>query len=90
MKSNAFRFGSVVYGQNMGTAVGTLMAPNYANLFMAKEVIKLYHDSTELKLLVWYRNIEDIFLIWTHGDDELQKFLSYVNQGVIRKGVICY
>ena len=55
---------------------------NYANLFMAKfeeNVITSYHASTGLKPLVWYRYIDDIFLIWTHGDDELQKFLTYVD-----------
>ena len=35
LKSNAFRFGNNIYRQIMGTAMGTPMAPNYANLFMA-------------------------------------------------------
>ena len=82
LQSNAFRFGDAIYRQIMGTAMGTPMAPNYANLFMAKfeeNVITSYHASTGLKPLVWYRYIDDIFLIWTHGDDELQKFLTYVD-----------
>ena len=82
LKSNAFRFGDFVYKQIMGTAMGTPMAPNYANLFMAKfeeDAITSYHASTGLKTHVWYRYIDDIFLIWTHGDEELQKFLLYLD-----------
>ena len=82
LKSNAFRFGDFVYKQIMGTAMGTPMAPNYANLFMAKfeeDAITSYHASTGLKPHVWYRYIDDIFLIWTHGDEELQKFLLYLD-----------
>ena len=65
----------------MGTAMGTPMAPNYANLFMAKfeeDMITTYYNSTGFKPLVWYRYIDDIFLIWTHGNDELEKFLLFV------------
>ena len=32
LKSNAFRFGNEYYRQITGTAMGTPMAPNYANL----------------------------------------------------------
>ena len=34
LKSNVFRFGNEYYRQIIGTAIGTPMAPNYANLFM--------------------------------------------------------
>ena len=34
LKSNAFRFGNEYYRQIAGTAMGTPMAPNYANLFL--------------------------------------------------------
>ena len=36
LKSNAFRFGHRIFKQIMGPAMGTPMAPNYTNLFMAK------------------------------------------------------
>lgn len=53
LKSNAFRFGHTIYQQVMGTAMGTPMAPNYANLFMGKfenEVLTSYHASTGLQI----------------------------------------
>ena len=80
LRSTAFRFGSSIFKQVMGTSMGTPMAPNYANLFMAKfenEVITSYHQKTGLKPYVWYRYIDDIFIIWTHGADTLDDFITH-------------
>ena len=33
LKSNAFRFGNEYFRQKTGTALGTPMAPNYADIF---------------------------------------------------------
>ena len=30
-------------------------------------------------LLIWWRYIDDIFLIWTHGEDQLNSFITYLN-----------
>ena len=35
--------------------------------------------SVELKPDVWWRYIDDIFLIWNHGEEELKKFLELLN-----------
>ena len=80
LKSNAFRFGNNIYRQIMGTAMGTPMAPNYANLFMADyetNLIEKYYKKKGMKPLVWFRYIDDIFFIWTHGPDELAEFIKY-------------
>ena len=58
--------------------MGTRMAPSYANLFMAFLEHKLL-QSWPRKPLVWLRYIDDIFIIWTHGIDDLQKFISHAN-----------
>ena len=53
--------------------MGTRMAPQYANLFMAlleSEFLKHYH----LKPLIYLRFIDDTFMIWTHGEEELKNF----------------
>ena len=58
--------------------MGIGFAPSYANIFMTdfeERAIKIYH----LKPLIWKRFIDDIFMIWTHGKDELAKFLEYLN-----------
>ncbi len=80
LKCNAFRFGSAIYEQVMGTCMGTPMAPNYANLFMDKfesDVLQSFREKTGLGPLVWFRYIDDIFFIWTHGEDSLEEFIEH-------------
>ena len=60
--------------------MGTLMAVNYANLFMDMfETSLLYdfHKKTGTKPLIWLRFIDDIFFIWTDGEDSLKEFLAF-------------
>ena len=60
--------------------MGTPMAPNYANLFMDNFEQNLLHDysqKTGLSPLVWFRFIDDIFLIWTGNKDSLDHFISF-------------
>ena len=54
-KSNVFRFGNEYYRQITGTATGTRMAPNYANLFMDNFEQSLLRDySQKLDYHFWY------------------------------------
>ena len=83
LKCNAFKFGSTLYQQVMGTCMGTPMAPNYANLFMDKfenNVIDSFRDKTGLVPLVWFRYIDDIFFLWTHGSEKLDEFVEHANK----------
>ena len=58
----SFVFNKVNYLQINDTAMGTRMAPSYANLFMAK--LKREFLQTEEKTpRVWWRYIGDIFAI---------------------------
>ena len=82
---NIFRFANGFFLQKSGTAMGTRMAPNYANLFMGdleQELLETYPK----KPLVWYRYIDDVFFIWTHGREELDKFLEFCNNN--RHGMV--
>ena len=36
LKNNVFRFSNLIYQQIMGTAMGTPMSCNFANLFMSE------------------------------------------------------
>ena len=54
------------------------MAPSYANTFMGKFEKQLLESSIE-RPLSWYRSIDDVDMKWTQGDEELQNFLSCVN-----------
>ena len=72
-----FQFNGDHYLQIGGTAMGTALAPNYANLFMDKFKTKALKNYP-LQPLIWKRFIDDIFLIWKHGQAELDKFVAYI------------
>ena len=58
--------------------MGTSLAPTYGNLSMDKfETKALAHYP--LKPLIWKRFIDDIFMVWPHGEDQLNKFDDYLN-----------
>ena len=64
--------------QKQGTAIGTKMAPPYAILFMDALETKLL-NSSELKPRIWWRYLDDIFMIWEHGEEQLRKLLEAIN-----------
>ena len=78
LTNNMFEFNGRFYHQIRGTAIGTKCAPPYSILFLADLEEKLLH-SYDFKPSVWWRYIDDVFLIWTHGEEELQKFVDYLN-----------
>ena len=73
-----FQFNNEHFLQVGGTAMGTALAPNYANLFMDRFETKAL-KGYPLKPLVWKRFIDDIFCIWTHGKESLKDFIKYLN-----------
>ena len=78
LKKNNFQFNGTNYLQISGTAMGTKVAPSYANLFMSKlekEMLETY----PLKPTTWWRYIDDIFFIWDYGEIELEKCLHHLN-----------
>ena len=54
------------------------MAPSYANLFMGK-FEKHAVDHAPFKPHIWFRYIDEIFMIWTEGESDLKTFLNYIN-----------
>lgn len=75
---NAFRFQDSYYLQKKGTAMGTRMAPSYANLFMGMFETNFLASQT-LKPTKWLRFIDDIFFIWEHGTETVDVFLNSLN-----------
>ena len=78
LKHNYFKFNGQLFFQQQGTTMGTRMAPNYAIIFMHKIETELLHKST-LQPTFFKRFIDDIFLIWLHGEKQLQDFLQMIN-----------
>ena len=64
LKNNVFEFNEQFYLQIQGTAMGTKMAPAYANLFMGKLEEYLINLAPN-HIHTWKRFIDDIFIIWT-------------------------
>ena len=75
---NNVSFNNEHYLQVHGTAMATRMAPSYANLFM--RWFEQHAIANALcKPLIWWRFIDDIFLIWTKGEEHLKDFISHLN-----------
>ena len=49
-----------------GTAIGTKSTPPNACIFM-EEMEPSFLETQEMKSLVWFRYIDDVLFIWTHG-----------------------
>ena len=78
LTKNNFQFNGDHYLQIGGVSMGTKMAPNFADDFLAEfeeRYVYTYRDQP----LLWARFLDDIFLIWTHGIDKLHEFLNHLN-----------
>ena len=75
---NNFEFENNYDLQLHGTAMGTKMTPADANLFMGDLEQNLLAQSP-LKPLVWWRYIDDIFMIWPHRKEKLNEFVNLLN-----------
>ena len=80
LKCNTLRFGSRFFHQIKGTAMGTPMAVNFANIFMSKfeeEMLNEFQSIYGLRPALWLRFIDDIFFIWDNDEISLQSFLKF-------------
>jgi hypothetical protein len=70
LKKKHFSFDGNHYLQINGTAMGTKMAPSYANIFMGDLEERLLLSSLK-QPLSWFRFIDDVDMKWIHSDKEL-------------------
>ena len=78
LENNYFELNCGFYKQKLGTAIGTKFAPAFANVFMSElecRMLREYH----LSPMVWWRFLDDVFLIWLYGEEILLEFLEYIN-----------
>ena len=69
---------SKVKKQISGTAIGAKFAPPYACIFIDR-VEREFLEAEDIKPWVWLRYIDDIFFIWTEGENKLESFLQRLN-----------
>ena len=75
LTGNNFQFDNKHFLQIGGTAMGTKLAPSFANIFMGWFEEK-YVYSYKTQPLIWKRYIDDMFIIWQHGPNSLTEFTS--------------
>ena len=82
LQSNIMQFGSRFFRQIKGTAMGTPMAVNFANLFMDKferAMLDSYEEKYGSRPAVWLRFIDDVFFIWEGNSESLSQFIAHCN-----------
>ncbi|CAJ0960475.1 unnamed protein product [Ranitomeya imitator] len=76
---NYFEIDIKIYLQETGKAMGSKMAPQYANLFMPK-LEREFLSSCSISPLAYYCSIDDILIIWTESEQQLKTFHKQFNQ----------
>ncbi|KAM8953051.1 uncharacterized protein RCH25_043823 [Pelodytes ibericus] len=81
LPKNYFTFDGDYYLQIQGTAMGSNVAPSYANLFMdcSEKSFVYTYDDFESSVGLWLRYIDDIFFIWHGTESRLLQFRDYLN-----------
>eukprot|EP00061_Rhincodon_typus_P001053 g13581.t1 len=74
---NIFTFHNQVFIQTQGTAMGT--KPQYANIFMYG-FEQDFFAARDLLPMLYTRYIDDIFFLWTHGEESLKQLGSNINK----------
>ena len=78
LQNNVFEFNDKAYLQIQGTAMGTKMAPAYANIFMGSLEPILMKEG-EPHILLWKRFIDDIFIAWMGTKEQFLNFMERIN-----------
>ena len=73
LRNNYFDFNGQIKQQISTTSIGTKFAPPYACLFIDK-IETAFLETQELQLSAWFRYIDNIFFIWTHGEQDPKLF----------------
>ncbi|XP_072422902.1 uncharacterized protein [Chiloscyllium punctatum] len=76
---NVFTFDNQFFIQTHGTAMGTKFAPQYANIFMHR-FEQDFFSMQDLQPTLYTKYIDDIFFLWTHGEESLIKLHSDINK----------
>ena len=63
--------------QTTGAAMGSPLSPVLANIFMEDFEQKALANSN-LVPSIWKRFVDDIFAVWSHGDEQLLNFLNHL------------
>ncbi len=79
LAGNTFQFAGRTFKQVKGIAMGTPVAPTWANLFMGKLEIDALASWGGTLPLLWLRFIDDIFTLFPGPQEELDALLTHMN-----------
>ena len=87
LKNNTFIFNNTLFLQLIGTAMGTKMAPTYANLVLGYLELKLYSECERLHGLEfrqfiekgWKRYLDDGYITWNNTFGNIQLLEDLLN-----------
>ena len=87
LENNFMHFDETIYRQRLGTAMGTKVAPTYATLVLGYLEEKLFSTVGEtfgqdFEIFLkqsWKRFLDDCFIIWDRGEDQLTAFFNILN-----------
>lgn len=79
--NNFFTYDGDIYHQAKGTAMGTRMAPSYANLFMGvfEELFLMADHPFRKNIMVYRRYIDDLFFLWKGNQKDAADFVESLN-----------
>ena len=63
------------FKQLQGTAIGNKFTPPYAILFMGYLEDKILNSFVEKPLVLWHY-LDDVFMIWQHGEEKFKEFFK--------------
>ena len=87
LKNTISEQNSSFYKRLRGTSFSTKMVPSYGVIFYfvffggrrgggVSDLEKRFFNDCDISPLVWWRYEDDIFMLWQHGEKELEKFLE--------------
>jgi len=79
LENNTFSFNDGHFIQTEGTAIGSRLGMNYASTYMGAWEEKLFRQS-EKQPLAYFRFVDDVWGLWTHGIEALKTFHAQGNE----------
>jgi hypothetical protein len=78
LRTAYFHVDNKIFQQKDGMAVGNCPFPIISNIFM-EHFEKLALDSAPYKPSLWLRYVDDRFVVWPHGPEQLHNFLGHLS-----------
>jgi predicted GIY-YIG superfamily endonuclease len=78
LRTTYFQVDDGFYQQKEGMAMGNSLSPIVSNIYM-EHFEQLALNSAQDKPSLWLRYVDDTFVIWPHGTERIQNFLTHLN-----------